>query len=55
MLRLAKETDLVTVQSYPEGVQKVVLEVLKILDENYSADRNPKADYSGYVILTESK
>ena len=55
MLKLAKETDLVMIQSYPEEVQEAVLEVLKILDENYGADRNPKADYGGYVILTESK
>lgn len=55
MLRLAKETDLVMIQSYPEEVQIAVLEVLKILDENYGADRNPKADCGGYVILTESE
>jgi len=55
MLRLAKETDLVMIQSYPEEVQIAVQEVLKILDENYGADRNPKADYGGYVILTESE
>ena len=42
MLRLAKETDLVMIQSYPEEVQEAVLEVLKILDENYGADRNPR-------------
>ena len=55
MLRLAKETDLVMIQSYPEEVQEVVLEVLQILDENYGEDRNPKTDYGGYIILTESK
>lgn len=55
MLRLAKVTDLVMIQSYPEEVQIAVLEVLKILDENYGADRNLKTDYGGYVILTESE
>ena len=55
MLRLAKVTDLVMIQSYPEEVQIAVLEVLKILDENYGADRNLKMDYGRYVILTESE
>lgn len=55
MLRLGRVTDLVIIQSYPLELQAAILEELKILDDNYGADRDVMKDYGGYVILTESK
>lgn len=55
MLRLGKVTDLVMIQSYPNELQTAIFDELKILDDNYGADRDVMGDYGGYVILTESK
>lgn len=52
MIRLATETDLVMIQDYPDQLQSALLEVLKVLDDNYGSDRNVMSDYGGYIILT---
>lgn len=55
MLRLARETDLVMIQSYPDELQQAISDELTILDENYGSERDVYHDYGGYIIFTESE
>ena len=51
--KLGTLSDLKKIKSIDTKVKSTIIETLKILDDNYGADRDIDNDYGGYVLYAE--
>lgn len=52
--KLGTMSDISKISSADEAVSKVILDNLKILDDNYGANRNIDKDDGGYILYADS-
>lgn len=54
MIKVSKYKEINALIKYSEEVKKYIYQIIKILDENYGADRDIESDLGGYVLVIES-
>ena len=54
MRKVVNRKDLKSLDKYRKQVRTVILETLKILDENYGENRDVDKDLGGYVLVVEN-